>query len=190
MKNKNYNFIETKWVKICSNPTKNANCLIRQFYSNKYDLKYALEQNKLCKSCSLIGRKVSWGDKISESNKGQVPWNKGLINGYSEEARKNMRLSSNKRRDKKYVHGYPNHNSNAISMIEQKAKELGITDLQHAENGGEFQVCGYFVDGCSKEKNTVIEYYEKAHKYKKERDERRKKEIIKELGCKFIEIWE
>ena len=93
-----------------------------------------------------------------------------------------------------YLWGKPS--SGKTSMIRQfaqaKAKELGITDLQHAENGGEYHIkeLGYWVDGYSEEKNIVIEYYESFHEKQKERDERRKQEIIEFLGCKFIEIKE
>lgn len=94
----------------------------------------------------------------------------------------------------KEKHGifFPNHNKKSIPIIEAKAKELGITDLQHAENGGEFHIkeLGYWVDGYSKDKNIVIEYYEPFHKKQKERDKRRKQEIIDELGCEFIIIHE
>jgi hypothetical protein len=108
----------------------------------------------------------------------------------TDEHRKNCRLSAIKRIKKTKGQIQPNYNPNAIPIILQEAKELGITDLQHAENGGEYQVCGYFVDGFSKEKNIVIEYYEPFHKNQVERDERRKNEIIKGLGCGFIEISE
>ena len=108
----------------------------------------------------------------------------------SEETKKKQRLSRIKEIKDKHGQISPNYNSKAISIILQKAKEFGITDLQHAENGGEYQVCGYFVDGHSKEKNIVIEYYEPFHKNQIERDERRKREIMKELGCIFIVIWE
>lgn len=86
----------------------------------------------------------------------------------------------------------PNYNPSSIPIIEQKAKELGIIDLQHAENGGEFYIkeLGYWVDGYSKEKNTVIEYYEKHHNRTKKRDKRRKEEIISYLNCEFIIIYE
>lgn len=88
----------------------------------------------------------------------------------------------------------PNYNEKSIPVIEQKAKELGITDLQHAENGGEFHIkeLGYWVDGYSKEKNIVIEYDERHHFNKdgtlKERDAIRQKEIENHLGCQFIRI--
>lgn len=104
--------------------------------------------------------------------------------------RKKMRLSYLKYQEKKYGQFSPNYNIQSIPILEQKATELGITDLQHAENGGEFHIkeLGYWVDGYSKEKNIVIEYYEPFHEKQKERDERRKQEIIDHLNCKFIEI--
>lgn len=43
-------------------------------------------------------------------------------------------------------------------------------------------------NGYDEDKNVVIEYYEKSHKNQKERDERRKEEIIDFLGCEFIEL--
>lgn len=88
-------------------------------------------------------------------------------------------------------HGvYPNYNHNSIKILEQKAAELGIKDLQHAENGGEFFIkeLGYWVDGYSKEKNIVIEFYEPFHKNQLDRDLRRENEIKDFLGCEFIII--
>lgn len=88
----------------------------------------------------------------------------------------------------------PSYNINSIPILEQKAKELGITDLQHAENGGEFYIkeLGYWVDGYSKEKNIVIEYDEKHHFDENgnlsKRDVIRQIEIEELLGCKFIRI--
>jgi len=86
----------------------------------------------------------------------------------------------------------PSYNINSIPIIEQKAKELGITDLQHAENGGEYYIkeLGYWVDGYSEEKNIVIEYYEKHHSRQEERDLQRQKEITNLLKCEFIIIKE
>lgn len=48
----------------------------------------------------------------------------------------------------------------------------------------------YWDAGYSKAKNIVIEYYEMAHEKKKERDDRRQKEIEEFLGCEFIIIKE
>jgi len=113
----------------------------------------------------------------------------------SEETRKKMRLSAIQRiSDAKYSGNQvmPSYNITSISILEQKAKELNIVDLQHAENGGEYFIneLGYWVDGYSKDKNIVIEYYEKFHNKKIKRDLRRQKEIIKFLNCEFIIIKE
>jgi hypothetical protein len=88
----------------------------------------------------------------------------------------------------------PRYNKKSIPMLEQTAKQLGIADLQHAENGGEFHIkeLGYWVDGYSKEKNIVIEYDEKHHfdadGNLKVHDVKRQVEIENYLKCKFIRI--
>ena len=121
--------------------------------------------------------------KMSEAFKGRV---------YGFRARNNMRISAIKRIENSIGQVKPNYNPASIQIIENKAKELGITDLQHAENGGEFYIkeLGYWVDGYSKEKNIVIEYYEAQHKYQIEKDTSRKKDIERILKCKFVIIYE
>jgi len=108
---------------------------------------------------------------------------------------KNMRLAAIKRIERTVYNGgqmSPNYNPNSIPILEAKALEFGITDLQHAENGGEFYIkdLGYWVDGYSKEKNIVFEYDEKHHKYVKEKDAKRQKIIEEHLNCIFIRIME
>jgi len=55
---------------------------------------------------------------------------------------------------------------------------------------GEFYVegLGYWVDGYDVEKNVVIEVDEPSHRYKKDRDTKRQREIEKHLNCKFVRI--
>jgi len=93
-------------------------------------------------------------------------------------------------KEEKFGQVYPNYNPASIPIIEAKARELGITDLQHAENGGEYHIkeLGYWVDGYSKEKNIVIEYDEPHHKRQSDKDVIREKEIIEHLNCEFIRI--
>ena len=106
---------------------------------------------------------------------------------------KAIRLGVIKYREVNGLVGFvPNYNPSSIPIIEAKANELGITDLQHAENGGEFYIkeLGYWVDGYSKEKNIVIEYDEKHHKRYVDKDMIRQAEIEEHLNCEFIRIVE
>lgn len=84
----------------------------------------------------------------------------------------------------------PNYNDIGCRIIDEYSKALDTT-FQHAENGGEFTVNGYFVDGYSKGKNIVIEIDEPRH-FKNERlrenNVQRMREIKTTLGCKFIRI--
>jgi len=145
------------------------------------------------KYCDECWNKVKNGDSGI-----LMPWNKGLTKNddprleQTRESIKRIRLTTLRNIENRVGQVMPNYNSKALSIIERKANELGINDLQHAENGGEFQVCGYFVDGYSPSKNVVIEYYEPFHKRQKEKDKMRKNEIINHLKCDFIEIkeWE
>jgi hypothetical protein len=96
---------------------------------------------------------------------------------------------------------FPNFNKDACNIIEKYGLDNGY-NFQHALNGGEYHVkeLGYWVDGYDKEKNVVVEYYEKFHSTPKHKikDKVRMENIINALKCKFIiiyynqkiEIWE
>ena len=87
----------------------------------------------------------------------------------------------------------PGYNPKSILIIEQYGKEHGY-NFQHAENGGEYYIkeLGYFVDGYDKEKNVVVEYYEKFHIKRNKKDITRMNNIMNELGCDFhiIREWD
>jgi hypothetical protein len=81
---------------------------------------------------------------------------------------------------------YPAYNRNSISILQNYAL---INDLSiiHAENGGEYFIkeLGYWVDAYDIEKNIVIEYYEKYHKYNEDKDKVRRINIMNHLKCDF-----
>jgi hypothetical protein len=115
----------------------------------------------------------------------------------NDKIRKKQRLITVEKIEKQICNGgqiTPAYNINSISILEEVAKKLGIKDLQHAENGGEYHIkdLGYWVDGYSKEKNIVIEIDEQHHFNKdgslKEKDIIRQREIEELLKCKFIRI--
>jgi hypothetical protein len=82
---------------------------------------------------------------------------------------------------------HPSFNVVACEIIENYGKENGY-NFQHAMNGGEYFIkeLGYWVDGYDKEKNVVIEYYEKAHQYFINEDELRIKKLKETLNCEII----
>jgi hypothetical protein len=133
--------------------------------------------------------KINMGKIVSDDTKQRISESRTGFK-HSSTSIKNMRLSAISRIEERIGQMMPNYNPASIPIIEQKAKELGITDLQHAENGGEFYIkeLGYWVDGYSKEQNTVIEYYEKHHNTQIDKDLIRQEEIQRFLGCKFIII--
>jgi hypothetical protein len=153
-------------------------------------------KNKI--SESLKGRKVTWITNTNITNsKGTFRLNHKVNEGkkHSKETIEKQSISHRHNRAKWVIDNiqFPNFNPKACQLIEDYGKEHGY-NFQHALNGGEYHIkeLGYWVDGYDKEKNVVIEYMEKSHlsSKKKEKDLKRKEEIISLLKCKFIEIWE
>lgn len=64
--------------------------------------------------------------------------------------------------------------------------------MQHAENGGEVCIGGYFLDGYDKDLNIAFEYDEPRHyidikgNVLKEKDINRMNYIIQKIGCRFF----
>lgn len=73
-----------------------------------------------------------------------------------------------------------------------KLNEKMNWNLQHAENGGEVEICGYFLDGYDKDLNIAFEYDEPGHyvdvynNILSDRDIERQNYIIEKLNCRFF----
>ena len=82
------------------------------------------------------------------------------------------------------------YNKKACKYID-KLNEEKCWNLQHAENGGEVECLGYFLDGYDKDLNIVFEYDEEQHYKDKEhnilndKDIQRQQNIINKLHCEF-----
>jgi len=183
------------------NPAKNPESrkrmsISKQMENHPFFGKKLSEEHRKKLSMTKIGEKnPCWRKPRSIETKIKI----GRANTGKKLTRENiekLRLIAIKRIEKNKFNGsqiIPGYNPTAIPILEQKAKELGITDLQHAENGGEYCIkeLGYWVDGYSKEKNIVIEIDEKHHYIDgklREKDIYRQEEIKKFLGCNFIRI--
>lgn len=107
------------------------------------------------------------------------------------EMKLNMRLRLKKQIEETGGKMIPNYSRLACLHFDIIMEETG-TFIQHAQNGGEFQILGYFVDGYDKENNIVYEWDERQHfnfdgTYI-ERDVRRQAEIVEFLKCEFVRI--
>lgn len=165
------------------------------------------------KRCSKNPNKIISGIEIFNNSEHTV-WNKGLnkfnndsilshslkITGIvgpnkgkhlSEEQKSKIRKSTIK-----YLESLTNkefkcrYNKNACKFIDELNKQNNW-HLQHAENGGEIEVDGYFLDGYDKKLNIAFEYDESAH-YKdiinnilNDKDILRQNYIINKLHCEF-----
>ena len=84
----------------------------------------------------------------------------------------------------------PRYNKASIRYINQLNEQFGW-NLQHAENGGEYEIGGYYIDGYDKEKNIVFEYDEPRHyvdinnNILTDKDIERQNYIIEKLNCEF-----
>jgi hypothetical protein len=162
------------------------------------------------KANSLIknrrGNTTSWTTEQklqrSECIRNSPEWlEKCRLGGYSkrgkkvsQQARKNLRIGQLVRLEKTVGQLFPNYNKNLCNLFNHINKELGWSG-QHAENGGEYhlKLLGYWLDYYEPTQNVVIEFYEKYHLTRNnqiEKDELRRKEIIRELNCKFIILTE
>lgn len=157
---------------------KNRNISVEQ---EEYRKRKISESKKIWWASLTNEEKKELGNKISN---GKVGYKR------SPETKRKLRKARIRQREIAVNNGnqlHPSYNLDAIPILEQFAEENDL-NLMHAENGGEYYIeeLGYWVDGYDPEKNVVVEYYEKFHERQKERDDRRKQEIVEYLDCEFI----
>lgn len=107
----------------------------------------------------------------------------------SEETKEKLRIWMTKRIQS--LGNTANYSIKACDYINKLNEKYGWS-LQHAKNGGEFCIKGYFLDGYDKENNICFEYDEKRHYTDIEnsilcvKDQIRQYIIMKHLGCKMF----
>jgi hypothetical protein len=116
-----------------------------------------------------------------------------ILSSMTDSVKYKMRLSAIKRIERMGVNkACRNYNVNACEYFDKLNRENGW-NLQHAKNGGEIEIYGYFLDAYDKERNIVVEYDEPRHDrpHIKKKDTIRQNNIIKHLGeCKFYRFKE
>lgn len=158
--------------------------------------------------------------KVSTKGKSHTAWNKGknaeqdyrILRGalnrkktisneeYDKSILSHKKTNEEKRKLRERTIAYIKENGNGSFGQRFSVKGCKYADmlneengwhLQHALNGGEYEVCGYFLDGYDKELNIAFEYDEPKHYENVFTNELKKRDIerqtiIKEyLNCKF-----
>jgi len=178
-------------------------------YKHKGHCNESIKLNRLCKQCGIKKSKgARWNGHIPQTiftrncpkcneviiydskyaNKSY--WNamKSNKNCFkctrtkTEEHKYKLRMATIKDLKNKGIH-WGNYNPQACKFIDKLNIENNW-NLQHAMNGGEIEVYGYFLDGYDKDRNIIFEYDEPRHNkpFKKKKDMIRQENIIKQLN--------
>lgn len=212
-KNLNYKYDckdQVFYCQYCGKPTGNPGALKRHEISCKQNPNYIHKVYNYNKEVYRGGNKGK--------TKGYPIWNKGLkastdervfnyvktrkenfkngkfvIKGrkHTEETKLKLRLKALKYIEECKGPIQPRYSIEGCKYIDALNEKFGW-NLQHAENGGEYTIGGYFLDGYDKEKNIVFEYDEEIH-YKDlvnnvltDHDIERQNYIINQLNCTFF----
>lgn len=153
----------------------------------------AQKKNSLCKRCMNKNRWKNTGyrDRISESMK--LAWKdvKTRVRLTECQNRSEVRFSKREKMVLRMVgkDGKPNYNINACKFIDLLNDVYGW-NLQHALNGKEICLGGYFPDGYDKDRNIIFEYDEPHHYYAdgklKLEDKDREDDILRFLNSRSI----
>lgn len=162
--------------------------------------------------CNIMGRTkrkypktMYWENKTAEEineihKKSQKTKKEKFISGelngsfkgksHNEETKEKIRESTIKYLEKTKGSCKARYSIIACKYIDELNKKNNW-NLQHAENGGEVQLFGYFVDGYDKNLNIVFEFDEPSHyidienNILKEKDIKRQNYIKSKLNCEF-----
>lgn len=172
--------------KIISEETKKRIGLVHKGKKISEDLKNKLKNSWVGKkhSSETILKMKEMRQHISEETREKLR-NIRLGKKMSDKTREKMREI--KLNNIKELGGFPSFNKKACNFIDSIKNKLSY-NFQHALNGGEFNICGYSVDGYDKNNNVIFEYDEKRHENptRKLKDLKRMEIIKNKLNCEVI----
>lgn len=141
------------------------------------------DENRLCRKCSTGGANngMHGTHRVGKLNPN---YGKRWTDEQRDKAREYWSL---KYIDRGYI--LTNYNPIACEYFDQLSMKSGWK-LQHAKNGGERVVVGYFLDAYDKDNNIAVEYDEPYHYFTndqlKPKDIDRTIKILQNLNCRFI----
>jgi len=206
------------WIRKCQTINNNPNCTKIITYKLKHSYERGIKNNTTCRSCGCFGRIFTdehkqklkkpkteeWKEKMKgprlNYRKENHPFHGKLRPNHSKfmkennpsfsiETRKKQRISHLKNIENRIGQVIPNYNPIGCKIINEYGKKYGY-NFQHAENGGELCIGGYYPDGIDLNKKVIIEIDESRHYIN---DKLLKKDIdrqlyLESLGYKVIRI--
>lgn len=167
-------------------------CNKQILYSSIETLKKA--KNKKCNSCAQ--KSLSISRFHTEETKQKISKNHskywlGKKRPMREDSKTKLRLSTINFIQKTKGKCSPRYNPTACEIFEKINSMFGWNGI-HAERGGEHYIkeLGYWVDYYEPKLNLVIEYDERQHNRKIQKDLIRQNQIQTFLNCKFIRVKE
>ena len=160
-----------------------------KWWVEKYGKDVADEMNKKLSIKKSLPGKLNgmYGKSQSLETINKILCNRNFTNKTFEK----MRISAIKRIERTIGKKLkPSYNTLACKIIDKYSKKYGF-NFQHAENGGERCIGGYFPDGIDEKRKTIIEVDEKHHfngdGTLKKRDIERQ-QYLENLGYKVIRV--
>lgn len=195
-KDTNGNMIKSKWYcKVCKTYFITRELLMHHKRDNNHKTNHTEWHKKELRKCKWCGKIKDWTASnyqlhqnlcSSNPNKREHNWT-GKHHSEASKRKKRIAAINNINLIGK---GGPRFNKNACEYIDQLNIEKGW-NLQHALNGGEFTIDGYFIDGYDKKLNIAFEYDEPSHYLDLNKNKLANKDIIRQqnivniLKCEF-----
>ena len=178
------------------NKTKESKEDVKQKNVEKYGTEWYLSTDEFKLKSKQTHLKKRGVTSHTKTNEYKIKMKKYYLKKYgveyysqTDEFKKRMMNTMIERYGEIWINFAPKYNINSIIYLDLLSKKSGLR-IQHALNGGEKKFIKYWVDGYIEKYNICIEWNEKHHNSKRQRERDKIKEIfIKEnFNCKFIHI--
>jgi hypothetical protein len=175
-----------KWKRICSS------CQKEIVYKSVKSYLNCVRDNTKCRKCAAIENSKYKDKTYFKSLEYREKMSKQLTearktSSYGESFKQKCRINRAVQ-TLLGIQNKPNYNKNACLFIEQINRKFNW-NLQHAENGGEKIIDGFFLDGYDDKRNIVFEYDEPKHNTlsQEKRDRIKERIVIRKINpLKFI----
>jgi hypothetical protein len=183
--------------KVCGETFETRRLLLDHKREQGHQTNYTAWKEKHLQKCEFCGGERMWTNSHFSFHKNHCIMNPNrkennfwLGKKHKEETKEKTRESTIEYLKALDILPTKRFNKNACKYIDNLNKEKNW-NLQHAMNGGEIQVAGYFLDGYDENLNIAFEYDEKSHYTNvltsklREKDILRQNNIIEKLKCEF-----